>query len=207
MISCTLHDGDCSDSCGCGGGISDTSFDIQSIVIENRSFVVLSDENWIPVETDPINSDETVNALNYLIELRAVADPPYYATIKNSGHGILDFLFGKPAMACSPAPPYTNEIISQLTITSDSDFSTSYPAGSSLNTLFAVQYTSAYQDYNYVSGQNVDEYVDLNPHGALRIQFVLTEVPALAKEHIFKIEYVHEGGEYFEAYTERVRFE
>lgn len=110
-------------------------------------------------------------------------------------------------MASSPLPPHTDEIISRLTITSDSDFSTWYPAGSSLNKLFAVQYTSAYQDYNYASGQNVDEYVDLNSHGALKIQFVLTEVAVLSKEHVFKIEYMYDDGENFEAYNEQIAFE
>lgn len=205
LLSCNPgNENGCTNTCGCGGPI-EASYDIQSIVIMNHSFVKLSNNAHSPTDTYPLDPLAKVNALNYLIELKAVTEPPYYTASKN--FTIMDFFFGKPAMACSPLPPYTDELISQLTITSDSDFSTLYPAGSSLNKLFAVQYTSAYQDYDYTSGQNVDEFVDFNPHGALKIQIVLTEPPTVAKEHVFKIQYMHDSGEYFEVYTAQVVFE
>lgn len=110
------------------------------------------------------------------------------------------------ATSCAISDTFTQEIIASINISSDSDFSVNYPAGSSLNELFKVSYIDNNTSQNPVN-QNVNEFVSTSPQAGTTINLLLLSHPDISKAHVFKIEYAHTNGEYYELYTDTMNFQ
>lgn len=158
----------------------------------------------------PILANQIIDANLFILELAATST---VSVVKNKRHNLIDFSPINSAIACTPTPPSTYEVISKLTITSDADFNQDYPAGSNLNKLFLVKYTvgsgvsSNYQGFNFnTESINVDDFVVANPPGMSTIHMMLSAIPVLSKIHNFKIVYMHSDGEYFEIFLNTVEF-
>lgn len=90
------------------------------------------------------------------------------------------------AYACSPVEPYTEEKITNISITSDVDFDETHPAGSELRDFFEVS--------PYLSGNvaTVSEYLSRQPN-VENAQLRLTKAPDEKKKISFTITYNFEG--------------
>lgn len=90
------------------------------------------------------------------------------------------------AYACSPVEPYTEEKITNISITSDVDFDETHPAGSELKDFFEV--------LPYLSGNaaTVSEYLSRQPN-VENAQLRLTKAPDEKKKISFTITYSFEG--------------
>jgi hypothetical protein len=105
----------------------------------------------------------------------------YYSEAKS------DFSLISSAFACDPVPPYSEEKIMDITITSDQDFNTLHPAGTNLTDVFYVKkYT--YDNIKYI----IEEYLNTEPR-IENLEFSLAFAPDFQKELQFTIIYKYEG--------------
>ncbi|MGD8593045.1 MAG: hypothetical protein PVF82_09460 [Gammaproteobacteria bacterium] len=119
----------------------------------------------------------------------------------------------KSANACSPPLPYTDETISDITITSNSDFNDMLPSGTVLNTLFLVEYISEYPSLPttlhelWPAPESLLDYVSRSPKSVAHLGLRLVEVPTSSPSHTFTITYTQSSGETFEMTTPEITFE
>lgn len=120
------------------------------------------------------------------------------------------------AWSCDVPRLYSEDVIEILRITSSSDFSEQFPAGSSLNRLFDVRHSTA--SYYYFSPYrvsdspdagfyNVDEFVETQPKVGASIQFTLNTEPTASDTHQFFIEYRDSGGRDLTVSTQTIVFD
>jgi len=110
-------------------------------------------------------------------------------------------------------PPATYEIITMLNITSDADFNSNYPAGSNLNTLFFVKDTwgrgvNSNYDHAILFNKNIhiNDFLLAEPPGMEQMHIMLSTAPTLSKTHNFKIDYMHNDGEFYEIFINTINF-
>lgn len=119
----------------------------------------------------------------------------------------------KSANACSPPLPYTDETISDISITSNSDFNDTLPSGTVLNAQFLVEYLSEYPGLPttlyelWPAPESLLDYVSRSPNSVAHLGLRLVEGPTSFPSHIFTITYTHSSGETFEMITPEITFE
>ena len=119
----------------------------------------------------------------------------------------------KSANACTPPFPYTDETISDITITSNSDFNDTLPSGTVLNALFLVEYLSKYPslpntlDKLRPAPVSLIDYVSRSPNSVAHLGLRLVEAPTSSPSHTFTITYTHSSGETFVMTTPEITFE
>lgn len=205
LSSCNTQD----DNCNGSKTPSSSQYDIVGMIADGVKAVEPLEVQSVPLLFNSLAAEESVGIDEFILELRATTGPAF---AKNTRTDTFDYSFSifPKAHACSPAPPFTNEKIELMTITSTSDFSEEYPSGTDLKVLFSVIYneTNLYD----TSGENLvayrlDEYVALKPNAGALMQLVLNDTPAVSKSHQFYIEYSHTDGEFFTMSTQEVEFE
>lgn len=198
----------------CGPFINYNPYDIVGLEAKAVSFEQLPERVAYEVNTTELTGSDIISEGRFIIELDADTEQGSTTTYHLGENA--DFwqglsIFNK-AYACSPPPPYTNEVIESITITSDRDFSVEYPAGSSLNELFVV----AHQRFGYVYDENSDgeriykplnDFLNTQPSASMFMQLMLTQTPESEKSHQFTIDYKHTDGEQFTISTTTVNFE
>lgn len=207
MASCGGSNGPDGPDCGPFGS---SRFDITGIEVSAVTYDELPSNIHNPVETTALDAANTITNGQLILELDA--DTTSASTLASTKNSSFSFSLISPAYACSPPPPYTDETIQSLNITSDSDFSADYPAGSNLNPLFTVEYrdwtTPLHTDANgNQTPYTLNEFVAANEKGARKIQLRMIAAPASGQSHIFNIDYQHTNGEQFSASTGVIRFE
>jgi len=119
----------------------------------------------------------------------------------------------KTANACSPPVPYTDETIASISITSNSNYNNSLPAGTVLNELFIVNYRSEFPGFPATlysmppTPQALGDHVSQSPNSVAHLGLRLTEPPDLSSTHIFTITYTHNSGESFVLNTQEITFQ
>jgi hypothetical protein len=182
-------------SCGggsdCGSGFDYTSFDIDNMTLyaHDRNTVYTA-----PFDDDIYSFDD--------IEFTIIADE----ITKLSYIPKTFFQYGlvPRAYACSPVPPSTDEVIREIIITSDSDYSDEYLAGSNLADLFEV--ISAHGSFLFLPIP-LTHYISEGSNSDIRLDLRLIEAPDLSKSHSFTVNYVHMNGEEFVLNSQRIMFE
>jgi hypothetical protein len=197
------------ESSGCDFSNTPKFYDIQNITLNNLIYEDDVSNLYSWYKAKKIQLGQIIDAKKYVIEISAESN---FTLTKNKKHYYFNLSPIQSAVACSPAPPKTYEIISMLKITSNEDFNENYPAGSDLSALFIIKdvlgegvNSDYYKYYNTIF--TVNEFVKVSPPGMQRIHMMLTIAPSLSKIHNFKVEYMHTSGEYFDKYPEQVMFQ
>ena len=177
------------------GDLSETGpYDIHTLKLE----VIGS-----PYSSDTISENALVTKDNFFIRIKV--DERVFLKISEKRRPLFQII--RTAHACSPAPAYTDEVISEITVVSNSDFSNTKKKGDNLSTLFQV-YTA---DSTANDGTNLPmalpEYVNNHFRSGYLLGIELLENPSLGKNHVFTITYKHEGGETFTLTTSVINFE
>lgn len=134
------------------------------------------------------NDSEAISASEYLIEIRLVEKSEGSSmSLENTSPGFTFSLF-ENAYACSYPPPLEFDTIHRINITSDANFSPDYPAGTSLNPLFKVEfYQKGVLDGLELYGLDVTNLSVGNVAIPELLQLALTEEPSLSKQHQFTV--------------------
>lgn len=143
-----------------------------------------------PNTTLAIDPQATIDAADFIIEVRLV---PKSTTTESSlynlalQHQLTFSLFN--STHADPAPPLAQTNLDQIKITSNAKFSNDYPAGSSLNDLFSIEYLNGLDFF----GQGIEDITDPIKGGAhslkdLHLQLRLTQPPSESLTHSFSIQ-------------------
>ncbi len=201
LTSCNNYD-----SCG---DLPNAQYDITSISAKATVSEPPFNSFGSPFTTTEFNTGQTVSVDQFILELNATTGPAFTSNNKITNPPF-QFSLIPIAKACSPALPFTKEKISAIAITSSSDFSNEFPAGTDLKPLFLVIYNEPYL-FDKSSGENkpysLEEFVELNPSAGHLIQLNLSQSPDISKTHQFNIEYSHEDGEFFMMSLADITFE
>lgn len=187
-----IHGGSCD--------IEPSEFDIQSMRLTPYKIISIYSNGTYFLSSITSNTILDLNQL--VLTLRSDINYVKANTIE------FNFISSAYASSCPDPGIYTDERIASINITSDSDFSIQYPAGSNLNDLFNVAYVG---NLDFVGGstivnKSVNDYVATTPSANYVINIELTSLPDISKTHTFKIEYTQTNGEYYEFYTNALNF-
>ena len=156
-----------------------------------------------PYSSETISEDTVVTKDSFFIRIKV--DERVFLKMSEKRRPLFQII--RTVHACSPVPAYTDEVISEITVASNSDFSNTKKRGDNLSTLFQV-YTA---DSTANDGTNLPmalpEFVNNNFRSGYLLGIELLENPSLDKSHVFTITYKHEGGEIFTLKTSVVNFE
>jgi hypothetical protein len=155
-------------------------------------------------QVSPAQPGIEYSATEYTLELNLPIT--YYSLSANS------FSDGNAAFACSPVENGyrgTNERISKLIITSDSTWSSSFPAGADLNDLFVAYATSPSGSANFMklpldslqTGRR-----EAVPSLSLIFNSAVNTNPVAAKTHRFTVTYEQTNGEKYTATLPPITF-
>ncbi|MFY8299922.1 DUF5034 domain-containing protein [Pseudoalteromonas sp. SS15] len=185
------------------------SFSNPEYVINNYTLSVFnSDARGVYVGGDAYESVDAIDFQSFIIKL----DIEKSALAKRFDT-FFDFSLISKAYACSPIPPYTEQRISSIKVTSSAAFNDDLPAGSSLNDVFDVVYLD-YVPTPYYSEQNGDvDYFSVTEFTAQPdnmpaeiTQLALNTEPKYKQNHVFFIEINFHSGEQFLLETREVSF-
>ncbi|MEM8902020.1 MAG: hypothetical protein AAGC85_28185 [Bacteroidota bacterium] len=93
--------------------------------------------------------------------------------------------------------------ISSVSISSDQDFHTDYPAGTELNELF---FLDTYI-YEAPGDERIKPLAQVDLDNLISSELILREFPTAAKEHIFRIDLIREKGDTLTAYSPTINWE
>jgi len=189
-------------------GLKSGSYDIQDIAVNGLFYDNTTLDYYYWRYAIPIKTDQVVTHNNFILELKATSTS---LSAKTKSDWLFNFSPIKLAVACSLAPPATQEIISMLNITSNNEFDDTHTIGSNLNELFTVEYVDGRgvnRDFylNNTRTYNLNEFVNESPQGMKYIHLKLIRSPTLSKVQNFKIEYMQTDGDYYERYLDTVTF-
>lgn len=97
-----------------------------------------------------------------------------------------EFSLISSAYACDPVPPYSEEKITSITITSDQDFDSLHVAGTDLSDVFLVS------RYSYDTKYTIEKYLKTEPK-IENLEFTLILAPEIQKQIQFTITYNYNG--------------
>lgn len=177
------------------GDLSNTGpYDIKSMELRTS-------ENQFPIREGLYIEGTPINKENLYIHI-LVKERDYLNVTKGN---YIRFNFFKTAIACSPLPSYTDEVVKDIVITSDEDFSTEYAAGANLAPLFEI--SNSYSDEVFMYPIPLQDYIDNHYRSSGYMGLQLVESPSLSKIHKFKIQYLHDDNETFILETPSITFE
>ena len=190
VLACELQP-DPIDLCG---DLSETGpYDIKSLKLE----IIES-----AYATENIETGTVVTKDSFFIRIRV--DERIFLKISKKKREYFQLL--RSAHACSPAPAYTDEIISEITITSNSDFSSNKKQGEDISELFQVYAADSIAADGANLPMSLPEYVGNHYRSGALLGLKLLEDPTISKSHIFTITYKHEDGELFTLKTPTATF-
>ncbi|WP_260492034.1 DUF5034 domain-containing protein [Pseudoalteromonas maricaloris] len=188
------------------GGVGNSRFDITGFNL--GEFSADQVDEWVNTEYDGV---EPISYQTLVFQLKA--DTQSVAQLSAPS---FEFSLISTAYACSPVPPYTDEKITDINITSSAAFSDEFPAGSSLNEVFDIVYIgsdySNQVDYRRLdNGENdyfsISEFLDMEDKKASEfIQFALNSEPTYKQNHVFYIEISLDTGEQFSLESQELSF-
>lgn len=126
------------------------------------------------------------------LEINFRAKVVYYTSV-NDGFPRTNLLGG--LQACEDSKTISQEMISNISITSNADFDENHPAGAELNQFFTVPYWG-----------RLTTYIALKPHPEEYFDLQLHQEPKTGKTHVFTIIYEQTNGEKYEIKTEEITF-
>ncbi|MDH5694813.1 MAG: hypothetical protein OEZ47_17075 [Gammaproteobacteria bacterium] len=178
-------------------------YDIVDVRLEVMEAPFDLNSDWVEHSYYPLSDMLDVSPSRLLLNLE-VADLRYAG--KKQGLEKLRFRLIRTAYACSPPPRFTNDKIVSLNIRSNSDYSSSLLAGSSLNNIFQIVYTDSDVNGEKYKNKTLSEFIAQSPTAGENLQFILLEPPSLGNIHNFTVEYLLDDGDYFELTTGNIQF-
>ena len=147
--------------------------------------------------TEVIDESTAIPIADFMLEIKAV----HHTQIEVARNKPIRFKLINDAMASTPASDLADTSVYNLTITSSSDFSSEYPAGSILNDLFEIEYVrtgrggnSSWSHYDaplgYVQnlyGKSIEEYLAGDNYMMLHMQLKLKKAPLSVEQHVFHV--------------------
>jgi hypothetical protein len=170
----------CEDDCG----PFPNKFKINSFNSETLSLEILNKNYQIKLSDI---ENKSVLFSEFSISLIAESES-YYASnriMKNS--------FIMRSYACSPAPPKTDERITNIEIFTNNDFNSVNIAGNNINHLFDVLVLDFFNSFGYYNKFDLTEYINSNPSAAKELIFILKEGPEQTSNFEFEIKYYQNG--------------
>jgi hypothetical protein len=156
-----------------------TSFnsEILSIEIVNENYQI----KLLDIDNNSVLFSE------FSIRLNAESES-YYAS-----NGIMKNSFIMSSYACSPAPPKTDEKITNIEIITNNDFNSVNKAGNNISHLFDVLVLDFFNSFPYYKKFDLKEYINSNPSTANELIFILKEAPEQTSNFEFEIKYYQNG--------------
>jgi len=210
LTSCDSDESDPYDDCGDFGGYNPL-YNISGLTLENGKGEHRDEYIGMrKIYVEKITEGESVKADTYVLSLISIKEQ--LANLRRKSK-IRSFSFINSAIACSPVPPYTNQKIVSINISSTSVYSDDTQAGSSLNHIFDVAFDEAGNtNYEKVSDiytlYSLEEYLkqpDIRAGEVIQLMF--NTLPNSGSEHVFTVEYSLDTGEIFEVSSNPVLFE
>ena len=132
--------------------------------------------------------NNSVSYEKYSIRITAEIET-YFAYEKSKMKNI----FIENSYACSPAPPKTDEKITNIEIYTNNDYNSMNQSGQNINQLFDVLVLNHFSSFPYYEKFDLIEYINTNPNIANELIFVLKEAPENNDNFIFEIKYYQNG--------------
>jgi hypothetical protein len=170
----------CADDCG----PFPNKFKINSFNSKTLSLEILNKNYQIKLSDIENNS---VLFSEFSISLIAESES-YYASNR-----IMKKSFIMSSYACSPAPPKTDEWITNIEIFANNDFNLVNIAGNNINHLFDVLVLDFFNSFGYYNKFDLTEYINSNPSTAKELIFILKEGPEQTSNFEFEIKYYQNG--------------
>jgi len=170
----------CADDCG----PFPNKFKINSFNSKTLSLEILNKNYQIKLSDIENNS---VLFSEFSISLIAESES-YYASNR-----IMKKSFIMSSYACSPAPPKTDERITNIEIFANNDFNLVNIAGNNINHLFDVLVLDFFNSFGYYNKFDLTEYINSNPSTAKELIFILKEGPEQTSNFEFEIKYYQNG--------------
>lgn len=159
-------------------------FKITSFNSETLSLEIINENYQIKLSNPENNS---VLFSKFSIRLNAESEN-YFAS-----NGTMKNNFIMSSYACSPAPPKTDEKITNIEIFANNDFNSVNKAGDNINHLFDVLVLDFFNSFPYYNKFDLREYINSNPSTANELIFILKEAPEQTSNFIFEIKYYQNG--------------
>ncbi len=159
-------------------------FKITSFNSETLSLEIINENYQIKLSNPENNS---VLFSKFSIRLNAESEN-YFAS-----NGTMKNNFIMSSYACSPAPPETDEKITNIEIFANNDFNSVNKAGDNINHLFDVLVLDFFNSFPYYNKFDLREYINSNPSTANELIFILKEAPEQTSNFIFEIKYYQNG--------------
>ncbi len=157
------------------GGPYPNRYKVESMFAVFSSYSINGDRySFQPVDTDTMSADELALSLYF-------GTTTYFAERSSVWSG----LFVNTAMACTPVPPTSEEVVTGISVYSDNDFGSEFPAGSDISALFDV----VVDGFAY----SVDEFIGSEPNAVQTIRLVLKIQPENESLHQFDVIYQQDG--------------
>ena len=160
-------------------------FKISSLNSEILQIEVLNEKHQIKLSEIENNS---VSYEKYSIRITAEIET-YFAYEESKMKNI----FIENSYACSPAPPKTDEKITNIEIYTNNDYNSMNQSGQNINQLFDVLVLNHFSSFPYYENFDLIEYINTNPNIANELIFVLKEAPENNDNFIFEIKYYQNG--------------
>jgi hypothetical protein len=144
----------------------------------------------------PVQSNDAVDYQDFYIYFRPEGAPFNSTRASNSVNLI------QSTYACDPVPPETDDLLLNLEITANRDFSPAYPQGENLVALFDINVT-----YFREGGQNrflLSDFLSVNRRFPDATTLRLREAPAAGEEFVFTLKFSIDGTDlnYYEFNTD-----
>ena len=191
---------------GCGSG-GDPVFSVSEF---NLNLYQGEIDALAPTLHNEIITSEPVDSELFVISLQAISKTQVSRKIKSKG---FDFSLISKAYACSPIPPYTEDQIIDLQITSTAAFNDDLPSGSSLNNVFDISWMSYAQSTYYKSKEGGRDYFSIEEflaqeekQAAEIIQLSFNTTPEYKDNHVFHIRIELDTGVVVDLETQELNF-
>ena len=155
-----------------------------------------------PYSSETISEDTVVAKDSFFMRIKV--DERVFLKMSEKRRPLFQIL--RTAHACSPAPAYTDEVISDITVVSNSDFSNTKKKGDNLSMLFQVYTADSTANDGTNLPMTLPDYVNNHFRSGYLLGIELLENPSLDKSHIFTVTYKHDDGETFTLNTPVVNF-
>lgn len=192
---------------GCGDGqdfedwcsFPNNYYTITGADLKAVSYTGPAEAGYELLDTEVLENGSNAEADTFGLHVEASAS--YYTAETDAPKG---FSIISTAHACSEPRPQTNQRIESLHLSSDTDFSSGYPAGSNLSPLFAVLYADARFEGSF--GDNLGQYVADKPDAVIDMQLKPLATPAPGS-HTFSITIDYSDGTRYSASSVSVVFD
>ncbi|MAL18148.1 MAG: hypothetical protein CL670_01695 [Balneola sp.] len=188
-ISCNLTGDDC-------GPFKD-KFKVVNFDVELENVSISSSLGELQIAHSALQTD-TVKVAEFGISLFPVSE--YYSLNTSPRRS---FSFFSKAYACSPPIPVSEEIITNIKISSNRDYNSNFSAGDDLSELFDVMVFYRGEGYEAYS---LNEFISSNPSVPDELFLIPSSTPETTQPITFTIQYYQDGIDldYFESTTKPV---